>query len=183
MRSGPLVVAAALLLALVGCVPTGTPSASPRPTATPVFASDAEALAAAEKAYAAYLKVSAQITAGGGLDPGRIDPLVTTKQASIEHDTYEYFSSNNLHTVGSPTFSHPKLEQMTFDNAGRADLTFYTCVDATSVRVFNASNSNVTPSNRADRTPLEVTLVSSPSSKSNLLVSESSEWSGSGVCS
>jgi hypothetical protein len=148
-----------------------------------VFASDAEALAAAETAYAAYLKVSSEITGDGGTEPERIDALVTTKQAPIEHDTYAYFSSKKLHTVGIPTFSTPELEQVTFDNAGRVDLTFYTCVDATSVRVLNASSIDVTPANRQDETPLEVALVSSPSSNSELLVSESSTWSGPGVCS
>ncbi|MBW4033634.1 MAG: hypothetical protein HIU88_13400, partial [Acidobacteria bacterium] len=59
MRTGRLTLAVAMLLALVGCVPTGQHAASsPTASLTPVFASDAEALAAAEKAYAAYLKVS-----------------------------------------------------------------------------------------------------------------------------
>src|SRR3954462_13593979 len=55
MRTAPLLATAALLLALAGCVPTDShPTSWPHPSATPVFASDAEALAAAEKAYAAY---------------------------------------------------------------------------------------------------------------------------------
>lgn len=184
MRTGPSLVTAVLLLALAGCVPTGAhPSASPSASATPVFASDAEALAAAEKAYAAYLKVSAEITSEGGMNPRRIDSYVTTQQAPREHDTYAYFSTNNFHTVGSATFSPPKLEQLAFDKAGGADVTFYTCVDASQVRVLDASNLDVTPANREDLTPLEVTLVSSEAEESRLLVAESSKWSGPGVCS
>ena len=148
-----------------------------------MFASDAEALAAAEKAYATYLKVSGMISADGGSGPGRIDPYVTKEQAPREHKTYAYFSSNQLHTTGIPKFSSPKLEQLTFDREGAADLTFYTCVDASHVRVLDVSNNDVTPANRQDLTPLEVTLVSSATAKSDLLVSESSTWSGPGVCS
>src|SRR4051812_41826324 len=110
MRAAPLAPVAALLLALAGCVPSDPhPTASPSASATPVFASDAEALAAAEKAYAAYLKVSGEISADGGLKPERIDPLVTKEQAPREHDTFAYFSSHDLHTSGSPTFSAPTL--------------------------------------------------------------------------
>ncbi|MES1170616.1 MAG: hypothetical protein ABUL47_08010, partial [Leifsonia sp.] len=71
MRTGPVLAAAVLLAVLAGCVPTGTPTKSPRATATPVFASDAEALAAAEKAYAAYESAvdrSLQTSSAEGLD-------------------------------------------------------------------------------------------------------------------
>ena len=184
MRTGPLLATAALLLALAGCVPTG-PAGIPTPTAhaTPVFASDAEALAAAEKAYAAYLAVSAKITGDGGANPERIDSYVTTEQAPREHETYAYFSTKRLHTVGSPTFSAPKLEQLRFDNTGAAELTFYTCVDASQVRILNTSNADVTPANRDNQAPLEVTLVSSGAGRPGLLLSESTNWSGPGVCS
>jgi len=184
MRTGSLVVAATLLLVLAGCVPVDSkPSTSPSASATPVFASDAEALAAAEKAYAAYLKVSEAITGDGGASPDRIDPYVTAGQAPREHETYAYFSQNDFHTVGTATFSPPSLEQIEFDKLGAAELTVYTCVNASSVRVLDASGTDVTPANREDLTPLEVTLVSSKTTRSRLLISESSRWSGSGVCS
>jgi len=183
MRTGSLVVTATLLLALAGCVPVDSHgSPSPHASATPVFASDAEALAAAEKAYAAYLKVSEVITADGGAGPHRIDSYVTADQAPREHETYAYFSKNNLHTAGTAKFSSPALEQMVFDEGGAAELTIYTCVDASDVRVLDASGVDVTPANRDDLTPLEITLVSSKKTRSHLLVSESSRWSGSGVC-
>jgi len=182
MRLAPLALAAALLLSLAGCVPTTHPSASPRASATPVFASDAEALAAAEKAYAAYLKVSAEITQEGGVRPERIDRWVTAEQAPRERDAYAYFKSHDLHTSGFPTFSPPKLEQVSSDALGSTMITFYTCVDATQVRVLDAHNTDVTPSNRADRAPLEITVVSGES-KSDLVIAESSQWSGPGVCS
>jgi hypothetical protein len=117
------------------------------------------------------------------LNPERIDSYVTTQQAPREHDTYAYFSTNNFHTVGSATFSRPKLEQLSFDKAGGADVTFYTCVDASQVRVLDTSDLDVTPANREDLTPLEVTLVSSEAEGSRLLLAESSRWPGSGICS
>jgi hypothetical protein len=65
-----IVAGAAVALALAGCVqppsrviPTSTPSAAP------VFASDAAALAAAKKAYVAYLAVSDAVANDGGKNP------------------------------------------------------------------------------------------------------------------
>ena len=48
-----------VVLLLAGCVQTGTKDAStPAPSVTPVFASEEEALAAAEEAYACLLYTS-----------------------------------------------------------------------------------------------------------------------------
>ena len=64
----PLAVLGAALLA--GCLPTDPP-VTPPPTSDlePVFASDEEALAAAEEAYGAYLAAADEILSSGGADP------------------------------------------------------------------------------------------------------------------
>ena len=96
--------AAALAVAfvLVGCVPTTTPaSPAPRPSATPVFATEAEALAAATKAYAAYVRVSDQITADGGANPERIAPHVTAAQLKRDRDVFAAYRAKKIVSVGS----------------------------------------------------------------------------------
>ncbi|HEU0205628.1 MAG TPA: hypothetical protein VFQ74_02915, partial [Pseudolysinimonas sp.] len=91
MRTGSLLVTAALLVALAGCVPTNAhPSESPSATATPVFASDAEALAAAENAYAAYqaaVDKSLQTSSLEGLDSVATGDALETARSSV--DTFQ----------------------------------------------------------------------------------------------
>ena len=67
LRPIAVLAAAFVLAALSGCVQTTEkPTPTPTAAATPAFASDEEALAAAEKAYAAYLAVLDDVTADGG---------------------------------------------------------------------------------------------------------------------
>ncbi len=69
------------MLALTGCVDGDRlPTLPPTPTSTPIFASEEEALAAAEEAYAAYLEMSNLISSEGGVEPERIAPFVTADQ-------------------------------------------------------------------------------------------------------
>jgi len=180
MRSGPLVVAAALLLALTGCVPTGTPSASPRPTATPVFASDAEALAAAEKAYAAYLRVSDEIGHDGGKDPDRIASTVTSKRLIIERRGSTALQDHRLRTTGYTRFSNPSLEQVTVVGVD-VEVSFYVCWNATSVHVIDARGADVTPADRVNERTLEV-IVTSVDGKLPLVLESDDVWSGSSSC-
>jgi hypothetical protein len=183
MRTAPGLLAVAVLLALAGCVPSDShASAAPSASATPLFASDAEALAAAEKAYAAYLRVSAEITADGGSDSSRIDPLVTKAQAVKEHETYRFFADKSLRTTGVPTLGSVELQQVTYRSTGDAELALYVCVDATSVRVIDLAGEDVTPSDRVDQMSLEVTMRSSEAQPTQLLLAESNTWSGAGVC-
>ena len=104
MRTGPVILTVAVLFALAGCVPSDSqPSAAPSPSATPVFASDAEALAAAEKAYAAYLKVSDEIANDGGKDPDRIDADCRAGSSADRRlrGSQGSFQNAGLHTTGA----------------------------------------------------------------------------------
>ena len=183
MRTGPALLAVAVLLTLAGCVPsTSHPTAAPSASATPVFASDAEALAAAEKAYAAYLKVSAEITADGGTGESRIDPLVTKAQAIRERATYQYFVDRKFRTTGAPVLSKIELQQVTSAADGVTEVGAYVCVDATDVRIIDSAGGDAIPEGRVNRTALQITMQSSRAHPSKLLVSESTTWSGPGIC-
>ena len=88
--------ALAVALVLVGCVPTTTPaSPAPRPSATPVFATEAEALAAATEAYAAYVRVSDQILADG--NTYTLSSTYDATQTSDLHAIYSAFYEAKLH--------------------------------------------------------------------------------------
>jgi hypothetical protein len=180
MRTGPLLAAAALLVALAGCVPTTHPSASLSATATPVFASDAEALAAAEKAYAAYLKVSDEIGHDGGRDPDRIASTVTSERLTIEKRGSTALQSHGLHTTGFTRFSNASLEQVAMSGAD-LEVIFYACWNASEVRVINAEGADVTPGDRVNKRTLEV-VVTSVRGRLPLVLESDDAWSGRSSC-
>lgn len=132
------VIAGVVALLLGACVPTEpiavvTPSATP----APVFATDAEALAAAEKAYAAYLAMSDLIAQEGGRDPERIAPFVTEEQLVEELEGYSLYISNGWHTAGRSSFFGVVL-QSSFSQSGQNHVVIYACTDNSGVQVINA---------------------------------------------
>lgn len=172
--------ALALMLLLSGCVPTPpaeTPVASPSPT--PVFASEEEALAAAEEAYAAYQAVTDAVTAGGAVDGSPLRQVVTETQYERELEGLETFAATGWHTVGSSTFDSMTLQSYEYGNM--AYVTVYVCSDVTDVRLLDDAGVDVTPVSRPDRLPLVVGFESSPN-RTMLLVADSDVWDGGGIC-
>ncbi|MES2094049.1 MAG: hypothetical protein V4531_09595, partial [Actinomycetota bacterium] len=132
MRIVPRVSGAALAAALMlsGCVsaPTAVRPA-PKPSAQPVFANEAEALAAATKAYAAYVKVSDSVTADGGKNPRRIARFVSTEQLGRELKGFQYFKDNSLSSVGQSKFDSPRIQVYSGDSKSTFELSIYVCSD------------------------------------------------------
>ena len=94
-------VTAALMLALAGCTqPPPEPTSTPSPTPTPVFASDEEALAAAEKVWTAYLDTTDQVAADGGENVDRLKPFLSSEEFEKEIDSYERYREKGLRGEG-----------------------------------------------------------------------------------
>ena len=176
-----ITLALALALALSGCV-SADPAVTPQPqaSATPLFASDAEALKAAEEAYAAYLKVSDQITSRGAATPDSIEPYVTKAQLAKEIQGFQTVSSRKLHTSGMTRFDNSQLKQYSSSPTTRVSL--YLCSDATDVRLMDEAGFDVTPDSRIDRQAFEVDFISASMTKSTLVLSRSEPWSGTDIC-
>lgn len=175
--------ALAAVLLLAGCVP-GEPVITPEPDpdATPVFASDEEALAAATEAYAKYLEVSDQIAADGGADPGRMIPIVTKDQYQKEVEGFKSLLDGGLHIVGSSEFDSIMIQSWSMLAPGSAQVVVYACSDASSTRVLDASGADVTPTNRRVRAPFELEFVSSIGDSSSLILARNELWSGTDFC-
>jgi hypothetical protein len=178
MRTGPFLVTAAVLVALAGCVPTGGPSASPSAHATPVFASDAEALAAAEKAYAAYVRVSDQILVDGGANPERLESLTSSTLYAQELKGFQSTSKNGWHSTGGTKYDHFTLESYSPGDRN-AIVTAYVCSDVSGVDVLDASGQSVVSPDRPNRTAFEVTFALT---KSRLVLASDDVWTGGGIC-
>ena len=164
VRMRPKFRAAAVALVLVGalsasgCAPE-VPAADPTPTpsATPLFASDEEALAAAEEAYAAYLAVTDAIYAEGGAGIEKLATVAAGKQLNEDTQGFAEVERLGLHSIGATTYDGVELQQFDRESEeGKGVVTIYVCQDVSLVDVFDASGASVVRTDRPDRTRFEV---------------------------
>ena len=167
------------VLALSGCTPTPPPAVTaPKPSSTPLFATEDEALKAATEAYAAYLKVSDQIASDGGLHPERIEPYVTPSQMKNETRGFALYSQQGRRAQGATSFSGARIQQ--FDSQS---VDIYACVDFSGTQLLDSSGVDITPTDRSDRQGFELEFkVHRGSGRNDLLLNGSELWSGDGVC-
>lgn len=174
-----LVVAAALLLS--GCI--GEPPVvlpSPQSSTAPVFATDEEALAAAEEAYGRYLAASDAINAKDGKDPQTIAPFVHHEYLPELLDEFESFRANRTYVKGHVLFDSIRLQQYSDDLSGPAQIAVYLCLDVTNARLMSYENKDITPT-RNDRLPLEV-VFETEGREQQLLVKSGELWTGADFC-
>lgn len=170
-----VIAAIAVVLLLSGCVPT-SPDASPTPSPTPapVFASEEEALAAAEEAYAAYLAVSNAVFADGGAHPERLESVATGEFLTDEIAGFERVRENGWRSVGLTTYRNVVLQ--TYSELDRVGVVgIYVCEDVSAVDVIDSAGVSVVSSARPDTTTLQVLFDLSASD--GLLISSREAWS------
>ena len=177
MRVKPLIAIPLIAIALAGCsAQTPTPQETTAATEQkPLFATDAEALAAAEAAYANYLEVSDQIARDGGANPERLKGLVSEDQYAIEIQNFAEYSKAGFHSTGNSTF-----DTFHISNSNQNDFSSYLCVDVSTSRVINSEGIDVTPTTRSDRWPLVVNF--SFRTDGTALISGSETWTGTNFC-
>jgi hypothetical protein len=180
MRIIPRLSGAALAVALMltGCVPTTTPAGpTTKPSATPVFANEAEALAAATKAYAAYVKVSDEIFADGGIKADRLKEVATGRQLKTNIEGFAVARSKDYRSSGGTKFDHVTLQSFA---PGQVDalVMIYVCDDLSLVSVFNSLGESVVSESRPDRAGYQATFSYSAKSPSHLLLSDKESWAG-----
>jgi hypothetical protein len=180
MRTGPLVLATAVMLALAGCVPSDSPATSaPSASPTPVFASDAEALAAAEAAYAAYLKVSDQILAGGGMHPEQLLEVASESVYATEAVGYASAKQKGWRSVGASKVDGAELQSYESNDPSHL-VTAYLCIDVSGVDVVDSAGVSVVSSTRPDRTAFEISF--GLKNNKRLIVLNKQVWPGGGIC-
>lgn len=166
-------------LLLGGCVPSvPDPGPTPEPSSTPVFASEEEALAAAEAAYAAYLAVSDAIAQEGGANPERLADLVTPEWLDKELDVFAQFADSGRRQVGATSFRNMVLQQITQDTGG-AEIVTYVCTDFSATSFVDSSGTDVTSEERILAASLELIFEQGGG---GLLLSGSEPWSGESFC-
>lgn len=176
MRLKPLIAVPLIAIALAGCT-TQQPETQASATSAeekPLFATDEEALAAAQAAYAHYLEVSDQIARDGGANPERLKYLLSEEQYQLEVTSFAGYTSSGIHSTGLMKFDSTHLA-----NSGINNLSVYLCLDSSQSRIFDGSGEDVTPIGRIDRWPL---FVSFESKNGSLVISGSETWSGTNFC-
>jgi len=174
-----LVATALLLSACTGQPPVVLPS--PQSSTAPVFASDEEALAAAEVAYGEYLAASASISSKERADRSTIEDLVTVDYLEEVNEGLDSYEESDIFTDGVGQFDSLTLQQLDESLEGPVVVVVYLCLDLTDVRVVDKSGRDVTPSDRPNRVPLEVAFESVDRT-SALLIDSTELWTGVDFC-
>lgn len=164
--------AVAALVLLAGCVPP-TPTVVPTTSTAsePVFASDADALAAAEEAYVAYLAMSDLIAQEGGREPERIAPFVTEEQLTRELAVFAAILASGRSQVGLVQASSPELQSL---NETRSQVAVYFCLDYSGVSIRNTEEAAADTVRSSDF--LVVAATFEADSMSILKVKSSEPW-------
>ncbi len=166
-----LAVAACALL-LTGCAQP-SPVVTPHTTSTvkPLFASDADALAAATKAYAAYLKIADQIFMDGGVNADRLTTVETGEQLKADLRGFASVEKDGIHSSGGTTFDQVKLQQNDADA-----VVVYVCEDVSGVDVIDHEGKSLVRNDRPNRVLYEATFDGSAGANTGLLLSLKRPW-------
>lgn len=175
--------AALALMGLAGCSTFAEP-ALPQETlvveATPMFASDEEALAAAELAFANYLEVGDQVARDGGRKPERLKALVSNELYSQELEGLIFFRGGALHATGSSSYDSWAVQSLE-STEGRTSIDAYACVRFSDLRILNDVGGDVTPASRDNNLPMIIGLETVSGSR-EFIVETSNVWTGANFC-
>lgn len=147
-RVGLLVGLACTAIVLSGC--DGTPDPTPSTTA-PLFATEAEAFAAAEATYRAYVDAGNERRSGRQIDPS---VFLTGEALQGELDGRIWLEEQGLRIEGS-------TDVVAFEGRqwSATSVEALACLDATGTRVLDDSGADVTPADRDDRASFDVAFV------------------------
>ncbi|WAB81027.1 hypothetical protein OVN18_10750 [Microcella daejeonensis] len=180
-RSLVLPATAALLVALAGCSDTpAIPDADPTPTASPLFASEEEALKAATAVYEEYLAIGGAILQDSGSAPERLEPLLTEEIYEDELASIETTVAAGERWTGSLRLTGVKLQQYANDASGGIELQMYACVTNEDVRIFDATGEDVTNPDRVNLGTFDVVVEST--SDGRLVIAQRDYWSEGDEC-
>jgi len=153
-RTVPLTLAAVLVGVLVGCTPTPAPSVEP----TPAFSSEAEAFAAAEETYRAYVDALNQVDLS---DPATFEEVYawTTGEANAgARRSFTEMAAEGWSVSGDSRFDH--FSPIEYDEEKILSVvTADVCLDVTLVDVLDSNGVSQVPAERVDRQPATLTFA------------------------
>jgi hypothetical protein len=145
--------------ALAACSPDGpAQTPGPEPSRTPVFASEEEALAAAEELYGKYEEVTDTIAQSGWSNLDGLDEVLRGDALTAERDAVRDLEGKGLRQVGRSSFDSVTLQRFSDHGKGTVELVIYLCGDVSGVDVLDEDGNSVVSPERPDRQPFEVTI-------------------------
>lgn len=143
---------ALLTCSLIGCAPDPAPT----PTPTPAFASEDEAFAAAEEVYRAYNEaLNAERTGETTKNPSR---FLIGGALESDLDADSYLDEQGFTIAGATTFSQFGGLHANYSN-GESNIRAQLCLDVSGTQILDGDGLDVTPANRPNRLPLDVTFI------------------------
>jgi len=127
----------ALLLALLsGCAPSDA-SPPPEPTSTFVapYATDEEALAAAEEAYAEYVRVTGVVYSAELSDPAMLSTVASGDHLDELVQEHAELETENEFIAGAQTFDQVVLQRYSRDGSSREIIAVYLCDDLSKLEI------------------------------------------------
>ncbi|WP_129590522.1 hypothetical protein [Cryobacterium aureum] len=179
---------------LSGCAATQAPApiestaptaeATTAPTETPpVFASNDEALAAAEAAYSNYLAAG---DAAGAIDSDSWKEFLALSTGP-EHDatvqSRELMQQKGWSFAGRTQFDSMVVQSSKPLPNSTWEIRTYLCLDLSATDTVNETGDSVVSHDGTQRSPMLVVFVTPNENSHQLLISESPLWSGSDFCS
>lgn len=156
------------------------PSAPPSADAEPLFASDEEALAAAEVAYAEYLAASGTVFGNGGENVEMLVEHATGEVLEEDRQRAEDFIATGRKIEGNTELLDFSLQQAIPGPAGVAGVLAYACLDTFTAKVLDSDGNDIGDPSREPTVTYEVTLESNDAGR--LLVSKTEFWSAGPEC-
>jgi hypothetical protein len=144
-----------------------------------VFASDEEALAAAEAAYQRYLDVSNAVARDGWADTAPLGQVARDSALESDLANAAVYHDKGYHQVGEITTDSVSLQSYSAAARREVKITIYACADVSHVDLVDQSGVSIVGSDRPDRQPLEVDV---DDQDGQLKVSRSEAWSGDSFC-
>lgn len=158
-RPRPPLVLLAATVALVALTATGCAPPTPTPTPTPLFASEAEAFAAAEETYRGYVDALNKVDLA---DPSTFDDVLgwlVGETAASERKTLVDMQARNLTKRGMTAFT---MWEATSADILSGEVQSHLCLDVSQVDLLDAQGTSVVPSNRPNLQPVDVTFRTAP---------------------
>lgn len=151
---------AVTLLLLTACSPsTGDDTPAP-PTASasaPIFASEEEAVAAADAVIKEYWATANEVLQAGGEGAENFESVVTPRRLASERSVAESFVSQQLVQIGEFTVE-PSTFQQSYETADHTEIVVTACVDYSGVTVVNPDGLEAKRTNPQPRVIHQVTL-------------------------
>ena len=174
--------AGVLAVALSGCAgaPAPTPAPTPPASAHPIFASDEEALAAAEAAYESFLSTSVAVTNDGGVNADRLKDVATGQALEDEAAAAARFLEEGWRTSGSIGFRVSHVQSVSVPQGDEAMVSIYVCDDLRNLDMVDGAGASLVVEGRVVDVPYTVVVTGRDSLR--LKVVEKALWTRDNFC-